>query len=445
MSSIKSPSWLSSSSPIGVSRLIGSFAIFITFLTFSKGICSLDDSSSGVGSLPISWSICLPVLTSLLMVSIIWTGILIVLAWSAIDLVIACLIHHVAYVENLYPLRYSNLSTAFIKPILPSWIKSRNWSPLFVYFLAIDITSLKLASTISFFADLASFSPFWTCCTILLNSLMSIPIYWPISAISFLISSILSPKFDTKFSQPLVLSLETFSSQTGSSSDPLYFSINSFLLILDLSAILTNAPSRPIIFLLIPYNWSINASILLLCKCNELTNSTISFLKFWYFFSSLLVNCFFSFNAASILLSWREESLEYASAIFFKIFKTWGLREFSIAANDTFAWSSSKSSFSSTSEVSLSLSSSLVELGSLKWLRSLGEFSSKSLFFKSEIELVFTNFSRLFSEFNSSSLLLPNVASRSITSLNMIFSSKSSSRQIVIAWKVNGLSHNPLM
>ena len=35
----------------------------------------------------------------------IWTGIRIVLAWSAIALVIACLIHHVAYVENLYPLR----------------------------------------------------------------------------------------------------------------------------------------------------------------------------------------------------------------------------------------------------------------------------------------------------------------------------------------------------
>ena len=32
------------------------------------------------------------------------TGILIVRAWSAIDLVIACLIHQVAYVENLYPL-----------------------------------------------------------------------------------------------------------------------------------------------------------------------------------------------------------------------------------------------------------------------------------------------------------------------------------------------------
>jgi len=29
-------------------------------------------------------------------------------------------IHHVAYVENLYPRRYSNLSTAFIRPMFPS-------------------------------------------------------------------------------------------------------------------------------------------------------------------------------------------------------------------------------------------------------------------------------------------------------------------------------------
>src|SRR5450759_3326812 len=37
LSSIKSPRWLSSSSPIGVSSEIGSLAIFRTFLTFSHG------------------------------------------------------------------------------------------------------------------------------------------------------------------------------------------------------------------------------------------------------------------------------------------------------------------------------------------------------------------------------------------------------------------------
>src|ERR1700712_5500975 len=61
----------------------------------------------------------------------------------------ACRIHHVAYVENLYPRRYSNLSTAFIKPMLPSWIRSRNCKPRFVYFLAMEITRRKFASVIS--------------------------------------------------------------------------------------------------------------------------------------------------------------------------------------------------------------------------------------------------------------------------------------------------------
>src|SRR6201994_2222869 len=50
LSSMKSPRWLSSSSPIGVSRLIGSLAIFRTLRTFSSGIASFSASSSGVGS-----------------------------------------------------------------------------------------------------------------------------------------------------------------------------------------------------------------------------------------------------------------------------------------------------------------------------------------------------------------------------------------------------------
>src|SRR3954451_10554076 len=55
-------------------------------------------------------------------------------------------IHHVAYVENLYPRRYSNLSTAFIRPMLPSWIRSRNCNRRFVYFFAMETTSRRLAS-----------------------------------------------------------------------------------------------------------------------------------------------------------------------------------------------------------------------------------------------------------------------------------------------------------
>src|SRR5438874_12149425 len=66
--------------------------------------------------------------------------------------VIACRIHHVAYVENLYPRRYSNFSTAFINPIFPSWIRSRNDRPRLVYFFAMEITRRRLASTISVLA-----------------------------------------------------------------------------------------------------------------------------------------------------------------------------------------------------------------------------------------------------------------------------------------------------
>ncbi len=48
LSSMKSPRWLSSSSPIGVSRLIGSLAILRTLRTFSSGMPSFSASSSGL-------------------------------------------------------------------------------------------------------------------------------------------------------------------------------------------------------------------------------------------------------------------------------------------------------------------------------------------------------------------------------------------------------------
>ena len=96
LSSMKSPRWLSSSSPIGVSRLIGSLAIFSTLRTFSRGMPSFSANSSGVGSRPISCSIWREVRTSLLIVSIMCTGIRMVRAWSAIERVMACRIHQVA-------------------------------------------------------------------------------------------------------------------------------------------------------------------------------------------------------------------------------------------------------------------------------------------------------------------------------------------------------------
>ena len=43
--------------------------------------------------------------------------------------------------------RYSNFSTAFIKPIYTTWIRSRNWRRRLVYFLAMETTRRRLAST----------------------------------------------------------------------------------------------------------------------------------------------------------------------------------------------------------------------------------------------------------------------------------------------------------
>ena len=72
-------------------------------------------------------------------------------------LVIACLIHQVAYVENLNPFLQSYFSTARISPWFPSWIRSRSERPRPIYFLAIETTNLKLLSVN---LSLALFSPF---------------------------------------------------------------------------------------------------------------------------------------------------------------------------------------------------------------------------------------------------------------------------------------------
>ena len=57
--------------------------------------------SSIVGSRPFSWSSFFETLRSFDIVSIMWTGMRIVRAWSAMARVIAWRIHHVAYVLNL--------------------------------------------------------------------------------------------------------------------------------------------------------------------------------------------------------------------------------------------------------------------------------------------------------------------------------------------------------
>jgi hypothetical protein len=96
MSSMKSPRCESSSSPIGVSIEIGSLLIFRIFRIFSSGISIFSASSAGSGSWPVSCRICREMRFILLIVSIMCTGIRIVRAWSAIERVIACRIHHVA-------------------------------------------------------------------------------------------------------------------------------------------------------------------------------------------------------------------------------------------------------------------------------------------------------------------------------------------------------------
>src|SRR5216117_2495610 len=95
LSSMKSPRWLSSSSPIGVSSEMGSCAIFRTFRTLSTGTSILVAISSGVGSRPSSWTSWREVRMSLLIVSIMCTGMRIVRAWSAMARVMAWRIHQV--------------------------------------------------------------------------------------------------------------------------------------------------------------------------------------------------------------------------------------------------------------------------------------------------------------------------------------------------------------
>src|SRR5262249_35963668 len=95
LSSMKSPRWEPSSSPIGVSSDNGSLAILSTLRTFSSGMPSFSASSSGVGSRPISLSIWRDLRTILLMLSIMCTGMRMVRAWSAIERLIACRIPHV--------------------------------------------------------------------------------------------------------------------------------------------------------------------------------------------------------------------------------------------------------------------------------------------------------------------------------------------------------------
>ena len=81
---------------MGRSRLMGCLLIFITRLASSTVMPVASATSSTLGSRPFAWTSFLVTFRNLLMVSIMWTGMRIVRAWSAIERVIACRIHQVA-------------------------------------------------------------------------------------------------------------------------------------------------------------------------------------------------------------------------------------------------------------------------------------------------------------------------------------------------------------
>ena len=94
-SSMKSPRWESSSSPMGVSRETGSWETRRMSRTLS-GVCSREKAKLlAVGLRPNSWIRRRCWRSSLLMVSTMCTGMRMVRAWSAMARVMAWRIHQV--------------------------------------------------------------------------------------------------------------------------------------------------------------------------------------------------------------------------------------------------------------------------------------------------------------------------------------------------------------
>ena len=75
--------------------------------------------------------------------SCIWTGIRMTAPSSAMARVIDCLIHHIAYVENLLPVVGSNLHAARINPSTPCWNRSSYFSPCSRYRRTKECTSVR--------------------------------------------------------------------------------------------------------------------------------------------------------------------------------------------------------------------------------------------------------------------------------------------------------------
>ena len=81
---------------MGVSIEIGSLAIFMIRRILSSGISMSSERRRLSGSTPVSWSSWRVMRFMRLIVSIMWTGMRIVLAWSAMLRVMAWRIHQVA-------------------------------------------------------------------------------------------------------------------------------------------------------------------------------------------------------------------------------------------------------------------------------------------------------------------------------------------------------------
>ena len=107
--------------------------------------------------------------------------------------------------------------------MLPSWMRSRNCRPRLVYFLAIEMTRRRLASTISFLAMRASRSPFCTMATMRRYSGICRPVAVASSKISSRMTLIESFSSLTNFFQPNLARRPTRFSQSGSSSLRLVF------------------------------------------------------------------------------------------------------------------------------------------------------------------------------------------------------------------------------
>jgi hypothetical protein len=73
-------------------------------------------------------------------------GTLMVRDWAATAFWIALRMRHTAKEENLWPRSGSNLSTASMRPTLPSWIRSSSGTPERRYPTATDTTSRRFLS-----------------------------------------------------------------------------------------------------------------------------------------------------------------------------------------------------------------------------------------------------------------------------------------------------------